>query len=89
MWRAILVEDEECAGAELARLFPWHYFQFELIDEAENMQEVKALIATTQPDLVIIDIRVPETEGLYYHFKIQMGKTMIKENRSEDRLVLH
>ncbi len=64
MWRAILVDDEEFVRAELMALFPWENYQFELIGEAENGQIAMDLIATTNPDLVITDIRMSPTDGL-------------------------
>jgi DNA-binding NarL/FixJ family response regulator len=64
MWRAILVDDEEFVRAELAMLFPWEHYQFDLIGEAENAESAISLIETAQPDLVITDIRMPEMDGL-------------------------
>ncbi|HOJ78153.1 MAG TPA: response regulator [Bacillota bacterium] len=64
MWRAILVDDEEYVRTELASLFPWQQYRFELIGEAENARTAIELIEKTQPDLVITDIRMPEMDGL-------------------------
>jgi two-component system response regulator YesN len=64
MWRAILVDDEEFVRTELSALFPWAQFGFDLVGEAENAGDAMELIETTEPDLVITDIRMPETDGL-------------------------
>lgn len=64
MWRAILVDDEEYVRWELAALFPWNRYQFELVGEAENAASALELIETLKPDLVITDIRMPEMDGL-------------------------
>lgn len=64
MWRAILVDDEEFVRTELTALFPWAQFGFDLVGEAENAGDAMELIDTTEPDLVITDIRMPETDGL-------------------------
>ena len=64
MWRAILVDDEEFVRTELTALFPWAGFGFDLVGEAENAGDAMELIDTTEPDLVITDIRMPETDGL-------------------------
>lgn len=64
MWRVILVDDEEFVRAELATLFPWDRFGFDLVGEAENARMAMNLIETAGPDLVITDIRMPETDGL-------------------------
>jgi two-component system response regulator YesN len=64
MWQAVLIDDEEYVRAELAALFPWHRYQFELVGEADNALAAIDLIATLKPDLVITDIRMPEMDGL-------------------------
>lgn len=64
MWRAILVDDEEFVRTELTALFPWAGFGFVLVGEAENAGDAMELIDSTRPDLVITDIRMPETDGL-------------------------
>lgn len=64
MWRVILVDDEEFVRTELTDLFPWTQFGFDLVGEAENARSAMELINTTKPDLVITDIRMPETDGL-------------------------
>lgn len=64
MWRAILVDDEEFVRTELTALFPWAGFGFDLVGEAENAGDAMELVDTTRPDLVITDIRMPETDGL-------------------------
>jgi two-component system response regulator YesN len=64
MWRVILIDDEEYVRAELAALFPWKHYQFDLIGEAENAKAAMTLIAETKPDLAITDIRMPEMDGL-------------------------
>ncbi|MCL6591720.1 MAG: helix-turn-helix domain-containing protein [Firmicutes bacterium] len=64
MWRVILVDDEEFVRAELAMLFPWERYQFQLIGEAESAKAAIGLIETAKPDLVITDIRMPEMGGL-------------------------
>ncbi|NLW47970.1 MAG: response regulator [Firmicutes bacterium] len=64
MWRAILVDDEEFVRTELTALFPWAQFGFDLVGEAENARDALDLIDTTETDLVITDIRMPETDGL-------------------------
>ncbi|HEX7714077.1 MAG TPA: response regulator, partial [Bacillota bacterium] len=64
MWRAILVDDEEYVRAELAALFPWSRYQFELVGEADNGRAAIDLVNAAKPDLVITDIRMPDMDGL-------------------------
>jgi two-component system response regulator YesN len=64
MWRVILVDDEEFVRAELAALFPWSRYQFDLVGEAEDSRTAMELIEEVKPDLVITDIRMPGINGL-------------------------
>ncbi len=64
MWRVILVDDEEFVRAELAALFPWSRYQFDLVGEAEDSRTAMELIEKVKPDLVITDIRMPGMDGL-------------------------
>lgn len=59
-----MVDDEEFVRAELAALFPWSRYQFNLVGEAEDSPTAMKLVEEVKPDLVITDIRMPGMDGL-------------------------
>ncbi|MDJ1498631.1 response regulator transcription factor [Cytophagaceae bacterium DM2B3-1] len=60
--RVILVDDERSARAEL-RLALLPHSDFEIIAEASNADEAREQIETLQPDLLFLDIQMPEKSG--------------------------
>lgn len=60
--RTIIVDDEPLARGHLRTLLAEHP-AIEVAGEATNGQEAIALIAREQPDLVLIDIQMPELDG--------------------------
>src|ERR1700733_2848322 len=60
--RVLLVDDEPSAPRRLARLlaaFP----DIELVGEAQDGLDALAVLESTKPDLVFLDIRMPELDG--------------------------
>jgi len=60
--RTIIVDDEPIARRHLRALLGDHS-AVEIAGEASNGQEAIALIAREQPDLVLLDIQMPELDG--------------------------
>lgn len=60
--KAVIVEDSRLARNELKELFKAHK-EIELIGEAENVDDGFALINRTNPDLLFLDINMPEKDG--------------------------
>jgi two-component system LytT family response regulator len=60
--RAILVDDERLARRELRRLLSKHP-HVEVIGEAANAEEARALLSGTRPDLIFLDIQMPGESG--------------------------
>ena len=60
--RAVLVDDERLARKELTRLLAAHP-EVELVGEAANVAEGVALIDAEEPDLVFLDIEMPDGTG--------------------------
>lgn len=61
--KAIIVDDERLARAELRRLlgdFP----AIEILDEAQNASEAIRKIKELKPDVVFMDIQMPDTNGI-------------------------
>jgi two-component system LytT family response regulator len=60
--KVIIVDDERLSREELKRALTV-YEDFVLIGEAENADEAKDLIETKMPDLIFLDIQMPEKSG--------------------------
>ncbi|MGJ8549710.1 LytR/AlgR family response regulator transcription factor [Winogradskyella wichelsiae] len=60
--KAVIVEDSRLARNELKELLKVHN-EIELIGEAENVDEGFELINSTNPDLLFLDINMPEKDG--------------------------
>ncbi|RAU17365.1 DNA-binding response regulator [Nitrincola tibetensis] len=61
--RTLIVDDEPLARARLKRLLSAHT-QIDCIGEAENATDALDLVQQLQPDLVMLDIEMPDTDGL-------------------------
>ena len=60
--KAVIVEDSRLARNELKELLKAHK-EIELIGEAENVDEGFKLINETKPELLFLDINMPEKDG--------------------------
>ncbi|MFC0779938.1 LytR/AlgR family response regulator transcription factor [Flavobacterium sp. HJSW_4] len=60
--KVIIVDDERSAREELKRAL-LEYEDFIVIGEAENADDAKDLIETKLPDLIFLDIQMPEQSG--------------------------
>jgi two-component system LytT family response regulator len=59
---AVIVEDSRLARNELKELLKGHA-DIELVGEAENVDKGAELIQNTHPDLLFLDINMPEKDG--------------------------
>ncbi|QOG02453.1 LytTR family DNA-binding domain-containing protein [Flavobacterium sp. MDT1-60] len=60
--KVIIVDDERLSREELKRAL-LVYKDFVLIGEAENADDAKDLIEANKPDLILLDIQMPEKSG--------------------------
>ena len=60
--KVIIVDDERLSREELKRALN-DYEDFVLIGEAENADDAKNLIKANMPDLIFLDIQMPEKSG--------------------------
>ncbi|MDQ6472599.1 LytTR family DNA-binding domain-containing protein [Flavobacterium sp. LHD-80] len=60
--KVIIVDDERLSREELKQALK-SYEDFSIIGEAENADDAKDLIETKRPDLIFLDIEMPEKSG--------------------------
>lgn len=61
--RALIVDDEPAARRKLRRLLAEHE-NIEIVGEADDGLKAKQCIETQHPDIVFLDIQIPELDGL-------------------------
>jgi len=61
--KVLIIDDEPLARAELLRLLKKHK-QIEVLGEAQNIIEGKALVNDLEPDAIFLDIEMPGGTGL-------------------------
>ncbi len=64
MNKVVLVDDEIYARQGLKKLIDWEQYGFKVCEEAENGEEALRVIQSTNPDLIVTDIRMPVLDGL-------------------------
>ena len=57
--RALVIDDEELARKNLIMMLENYCPEIDVIGEAENREDAKVLIESTNPDVVFLDIRMP------------------------------
>lgn len=62
--RVLLVDDEPLALLELRRLLVAHDDVLEVVGEARTAESARALIAELRPDILFLDITLPDGDGL-------------------------
>lgn len=60
--KALIIDDERLARTELINLLKKHP-EIEVVGEAENAEEAKEKINSLQPDLLFLDVEMPEKTG--------------------------
>lgn len=71
MFKVLLVDDEPLTFIGLKKIFNWQTWGFEIIGETTNPYEAIDLIKSLHPDVVFIDIRMPELSGIDIMRKIR------------------
>lgn len=63
MGKVILVDDEKLIRQELLVMVDWKCHGFEVIGEGSNGREALLLYTDLRPDLMVIDICLPDMNG--------------------------
>jgi len=61
--RAVIVDDEELARKRLRRLLKRHEAEVNIIGEAANGQDAVDIITETRPDVIFLDVQMPDMSG--------------------------
>lgn len=64
MTKKVLIVDDEEDARELIKVHLERHPQFSLVGEAQNGQEALMAIRDQQPDIVLLDIQMPEMSGI-------------------------
>lgn len=60
----LIIDDEQIVREGLKTIFPWAAHGFTVCGEAKNGEEGLELIRSQNPELVLLDIRLPKMDGL-------------------------
>ncbi len=63
MYRTIIIDDDKLARHVLLRIFEQNFPEIRLVGEAESVKTGVELIRTEKPDLVFLDIEMPDGTG--------------------------
>ena len=63
MIKAILVDDEKSARQTLTKLIEKYCTDVQIVGHAENVDEAERIILQSNPDIVFLDIEMPEKNG--------------------------
>lgn len=64
MYKTLIIDDEPIIRQGLQSIIPWEEYGFRVCGEASNGKEGIQKINTLDPDLIIVDVRMPEMSGL-------------------------
>lgn len=64
MTKTVLIVDDEEDARELMKIHLARHEQYALVGEAQNGQEALSAIEKLQPDIVLLDIQMPEMNGI-------------------------
>ena len=62
----MIVDDEKYIRISIRYKIDWEHFGFMVEAEAQNGQEALDIISQIQPDVVLVDIKMPEMDGMTF-----------------------
>ena len=71
MKRVVVIDDEQIQRQGLVSMTPWEEVGCQVVGEAANAQDGMEIMRKLQPDIVIVDIRMPGESGLELIEKMQ------------------
>ena len=64
MYKVLIADDEKIIRMGLTGIIDWNAEGFEIIGQASNGSEALSMMTGENPDLTLIDIRMPKLNGL-------------------------
>ena len=66
MYSILLIDDEKSIRENLAKAIPFEEHGFKVVGTAQNGMEAMNKLADVQPDLILLDVRMPVMDGLEF-----------------------
>jgi two-component system LytT family response regulator len=63
MYRSVIIDDDQLARRGLKRILEQNFREIEILGEADSVASGLLLISTVEPDLVFLDIEMPDGTG--------------------------
>ena len=63
MYKVMIIDDEPIIVEGLSRSVPWEKYGCQVVDTANNGVQGRALIEKHHPDMIFLDICMPEMDG--------------------------
>lgn len=82
MYRVVIVDDEQLIREGLKVLIDWSDLGFEIIGEADNGIDAEQVILETQPEVILVDIKMPGFDG------ISLVKNLRKKGFTGEAIIL-
>lgn len=76
--KVLLVDDERIVIEHIRQMLPWEHYDFEIVGTASNGKSALRLCKELQPQIVIVDIRMPVMDGLELIRTVGQGNMGIK-----------
>lgn len=64
MYQVLIADDEPMIREGLCSLIPWHQYGFHVLGTAQNGKEALHMYQRLKPDVMVVDVRMPEMGGL-------------------------
>ncbi|MDD3339831.1 MAG: response regulator [Lachnospiraceae bacterium] len=78
MFKTIIVDDEIYVIALMQKLIDWAKYDMEVVATASDGISALELVREIQPDLVIVDVRMPGYDGISFMDKVREFNTNVK-----------
>lgn len=78
MVKVVIVDDEVLVRLGIRTTIDWNKYGFDIVGEADNGLRALEVVRETQPDVVLVDIRMPKMDGLTFIKKLKSEFPQVK-----------